>query len=205
MRHCCEMMIREEVAWWVVSSPEIFLHSGGIFLYSQRTIHTWGWTIGDIWRCLNIQDRSGDMMLCRHDSLCFQSYIYYQHSGSQIMCVTDTDDILCACVYMGLHPPAGYQRCGGKVEGLDQRAHGNRRCQRTLDSIPSDIECLLDGVTNDNQQYMNNDLITTCYHAPPEWIPLMRRIAVTAEYVRATAQGDVSMKEEEDSSVLMYL
>ena len=67
------------------------------------------------------------------------------------------------------------------------------------ESLCRDIERLLDGVTDDGWKYMDDNLIVACYHAPPEWIPLMKRIAVSAEYVRATTQGDVSI-EEEDSS-----
>ena len=63
---------------------------------------------------------------------------------------------------------------------------------------------LLKGVMDDGWQHLDQDLIASCYHAPHDWVPLMRRIAVAAKYVWVAALGDVSMDddvaEEEDSS-----
>ena len=82
------------------------------------------------------------------------------------------------------------------MEGLDPPTHGHMRCWSTLESLQFDIENVLNGVTNDGWQYHDDDLSTTCCHAPPEWIPLMRRIIVDVEYVQETTQGDVPMEEE---------
>ena len=101
------------------------------------------------------------------------------------MCVIDTDDILCACADIGPRPLAGYQRWRGRVEGLDPPTHEHRRRQSTLASLRRSIENLLEGVTDDGWHYLEDDLIIACYHSPPKWIPLMKRIAVIAEYVRA--------------------
>ena len=98
----------------------------------------------------------------------------------------DTDDILCVCADIGPCLLARYRRQRGRVEGLDTLSHGKSKRHSTMDSLHLDIECLLDGVTDDSWKYLDDDLITTCYHAPLEWIPLMRRIGVTTEYVRAT-------------------
>ena len=76
-------------------------------------------------------------------------YIVYWLSGSQFMCVIDTNDIVCVCVDIGPHPLAGYHRRRGRVEGLDSPSHEHRRCRSTLDSLCLDIECLLDGVIDD--------------------------------------------------------
>ena len=112
------------------------------------------------------------------------------------MCVMDTYDILCACAGIGPRPLIGYQRWRGKVEGLDSPTHGKRRPQSNLDSLQIEIERLLYGVTDDGWKYLVDDMAFTCYHAPQEWIPLMRRIIVDVEYVQETTQGDVPMEEE---------
>ena len=43
-----------------------------------------------------------------------------------------------------------------------------------------------------------DDLFASCFHAPLQWIPLMKRINVAVEYVYAVVRGDVPM--ESDSS-----
>ena len=43
---------------------------------------------------------------------------------------------------------------------------------------------------------MDDDLIIECYQAPPEWITLMRMIAMVVEHVRAMTHRDVPMEEE---------
>ena len=115
------------------------------------------------------------------------------------MCLIDTDEIRCPCADIEPQPLVFYQRHRGRVEGLDPPAHRHKRCQSALDSLRLDVERLLEGVTDNGWKHLNNDLIVACYHAPVEWIPLMRRIAVATEYVRAVAQGDVLVEEEEDT------
>ena len=61
------------------------------------------------------------------------------------------------------------------------------------------VERLLEGVTDDGWKHLDYDLITSCYHGPHEWIPLMKRIVVAAEYVRAMTWGDVPMEDEYES------
>ena len=64
------------------------------------------------------------------------------------MCVIDTDDILCACVDVGPHPPAGYQQHRDRVDGLYLATHGKRmRQSATMDSLWLDVEQHLEGVT----------------------------------------------------------
>ena len=83
------------------------------------------------------------------------------------------------------------------MEGLDSLAHEKRRRHSTtLDSLRLDVDKLLEGVTDDGWKFLDDDLIAACYRDPPEWISLVRRIAIVAEYARATSQGDVSMEEE---------
>ena len=53
-----------------------------------------------------------------------------------------------------------------------------------MDKFWQHVERLLEGVTDDGWQHLDDELITTCYHAPCEWIPLMKRIAVAADYVQ---------------------
>ena len=86
------------------------------------------WTTKEIPRCLDLLDRSGDLMVCKHDSLWLQPYIlvYYQNS-TYIIHVTDIYDRMCASVDVGQHPPMRYQRRRSVVEGLDPPAHGNKR------------------------------------------------------------------------------
>ena len=62
------------------------------------------------------------------------------------------------------------------------------------------MERLLEGVTDDGWQYLDDDLIIACYHAPPQWIPLMKRIVVATEYVRAATQGDISTEDDNTSN-----
>ena len=54
----------------------------------------------------------------------------------------------------------------------------------------------MDGVTDDGWKYLDDDMIIACYKSLSEWISQMRRMAVAAEYIRATTQGDMSMEEE---------
>ena len=72
--------------------------------------------------------------------------------------------------------------------------------QRSLWSLSCDIRSLLEGVTNDVWQHLDDDMIYSCYCMPLEWIPLMKRIAVAIEYVQAATQGDASMEDEEKSN-----
>ena len=83
------------------------------------------------------------------------------------------------------------------MEGLDPPAHGKRKvedCYVGLTMYIHGVNILVG--TNDGWNYLDDDLITAFYRAPLEWISLMRRIAVVAEYVREETQGEVSMEEE---------
>ena len=118
--------------------------------------------------------------------------------------MTNIDDILCVCAYIRPHPPTSFKRRRGRVEGIDPPANGHERGWSTLNSLLLDIECLLEGVTNDGWWYLDDDMIIAYYRAHLEWIFLMRRIVIVVEYVSAVTQGDVQMdkhisNEEEDS------
>ena len=77
------------------------------------------------------------------------SYIVYYLSGSQFMCMTDTDDVLCVCADVVPCLSGGYKQWRGRVEGIDPPTHGR---WSTLTSLRHDIENLLYGVTNDGWQ-----------------------------------------------------
>ena len=58
------------------------------------------------------------------------------------------------------------------------------------------MERLLEGVTDDGWQYLDDNLIAACYRAPLEWLSQMRRIVVVVVYVKAVARGFIPMEEE---------
>ena len=86
------------------------------------------------------------------------------------------------------------------MEGMDPLAPSRRKERDNISELRKHVELLLEGVIDDGCQYLDDELITACYHAPPEWIPLMKRIDVVAEYVRAPVQGDVVMDDDYDTS-----
>ena len=94
---------------------------------------------------------------------------------SSLMFTTNTDDVPCVCVDVGPRLPASYEQWRGRVEGVDPPTPGP---QSTLCSLCHDIESLPEGVTDDSWQHLDDDLITSFYHAPLEWIPRIKRIAV---------------------------
>ena len=105
----------------------------------------------------------------------------------------DNEYVPCVCANIGPRMLTGYERQRGSVVGVDPPAPWP---QSTLYPILHDIEHLLDVVTNDGCQHLDDDLIVSCYYAPPKMIPLMRRIAFSTKYVWVVAYSETM--EDED-------
>ena len=66
------------------------------------------------------------------------------------------------------------------MEELDPPTQGRLS---TLTSLHREIENFIDGMTDDGWKHLDDNLIDSCYRAPPKWIPLLKRITVAADYI----------------------
>ena len=102
-------------------------------------------------------------------------------------------------VYVDVGPllPPSSQRWVVAIVELEVPTGNPRRLRHKLETIMPHLEQLAEGIADVVWQHLDNELIATCHSVPPEWTPLMRRIAVYYEYVRREARGDVAMEDDE--------
>ena len=73
-----------------------------------------------------------------------------------------------------------------------------------MDEFLPHLEQLVDVISDDGWQHLNNDLITSIHSFPPEWTSVMRRVVVACDYLHWAARGDLptedeSSKEDDDT------
>ena len=61
------------------------------------------------------------------------------------------------------------------------------------------MEWLVEGISDNGSECLDNTLIAAIHSVPPEWTSVMRRMVVACDYLRRTVRGDLPTEDDESS------
>ena len=65
-----------------------------------------------------------------------------------------------------------------------------------MDGLLPHLEWLATMISDDGWQHLSSDMIASIHIFPPEWIAVMRRMAMACEHVRRAMRGDLLAEDE---------
>ena len=103
---------------------------------------------------------------------------------------------LFVCTDIGPRPLPRHLRHVVTIAPAAVPAGSSRRQRQEMDGVLPYLEWLATGVSDDGWQHLSSEMISAIHNLPPEWIGVMRKMAMAREHFRWASRGDIPAEDE---------